>query len=74
MIKQTAGVNSSAAGLWSPSAEAVTTLMSPPYKGVSTCLWRGVHVRDVLLACGLQDQPDTERWFVNFEGKCSRLS
>lgn len=30
--------------------------------GVSTCLWRGIFVRDVLLACGLQDQPDEERW------------
>ena len=32
--------------------------------GVSTCLWRGVMVRDVLLACGLQDQPEDERWCV----------
>lgn len=31
---------------------------------VSTCLWRGVFVRDILLACGLQDQPDEERWCV----------
>ena len=31
---------------------------------VSTCLWRGVFVRDILLACGLQDQPDEERWYV----------
>ncbi|KAJ3533482.1 hypothetical protein NM688_g7276 [Phlebia brevispora] len=54
MIKQTAGVNFSAAG-------------------VSTCLWRGVYVRDILLASGLKDQPDTERWYLNFEGadECS---
>lgn len=32
--------------------------------GVSTCMWRGVMVRDVLLACGLQDQPEHERWCV----------
>ncbi|TFY58429.1 hypothetical protein EVJ58_g6427 [Rhodofomes roseus] len=32
--------------------------------GVSTCLWRGVLVRDVLLASGLQDQPEDERWFA----------
>ena len=32
--------------------------------GVSTCLWRGVMVRDVLLACGLQNQPEDERWCV----------
>ncbi len=31
---------------------------------VSTCLWRGVLVRDILLASGLQDQPDEERWYV----------
>lgn len=30
--------------------------------GVSTSVWRGVLVRDVLLACGLRDQPDDERW------------
>ncbi|KAL1944973.1 hypothetical protein VTO73DRAFT_2593 [Trametes versicolor] len=35
---------------------------------MSTCLWRGVLVRDVLLACGLQDQPDEERWYLNFAG------
>ncbi|KAI0659447.1 hypothetical protein C8Q70DRAFT_1053815 [Cubamyces menziesii] len=35
---------------------------------ISTCLWRGVLVRDVLLTCGLQDQPDEERWYLNFEG------
>ncbi|KAI0358058.1 hypothetical protein OH77DRAFT_1502602 [Trametes cingulata] len=35
---------------------------------MSTCLWRGVLVRDILLACGLQDQPDEERWYLNFEG------
>ncbi|KAI0701790.1 hypothetical protein C8Q76DRAFT_242105 [Earliella scabrosa] len=36
--------------------------------GVSTCLWRGILVRDLLLACGLQDQPDEERWYLNLEG------
>ncbi|OSD00775.1 hypothetical protein PYCCODRAFT_1453186 [Trametes coccinea BRFM310] len=35
---------------------------------ISTALWRGVLVRDVLLACGLQRPPDHERWYVNFEG------
>ncbi|KAI0325977.1 hypothetical protein GY45DRAFT_1374345 [Cubamyces sp. BRFM 1775] len=35
---------------------------------ISTCLWRGVLVRDVLITCGLQDQPDEERWYLNFEG------
>lgn len=30
---------------------------------VSTCLWRGVMVHDILLASGLQDQPDEERWY-----------
>ncbi|GJE93762.1 molybdopterin binding oxidoreductase [Phanerochaete sordida] len=41
--------------------------------GVSTCLWRGIHVRDVLLASGLRDQPDHERWHLHFEGadECS---
>ncbi|KIP03550.1 hypothetical protein PHLGIDRAFT_496512 [Phlebiopsis gigantea 11061_1 CR5-6] len=36
--------------------------------GVSNCLWRGIHVRDVLLASGLQDQPDSERWWLHIEG------
>ncbi|KAI0073788.1 hypothetical protein K474DRAFT_1602723 [Panus rudis PR-1116 ss-1] len=36
--------------------------------GVSTSIWRGVLVREILLACGLQDQPDIERWHLNFEG------
>ncbi|KAI0746770.1 hypothetical protein C8Q80DRAFT_1105703 [Daedaleopsis nitida] len=36
--------------------------------GMSTCIWRGILIRDVLLACGLQDQPDHERWYLNFEG------
>ncbi|KAI0831873.1 hypothetical protein BC628DRAFT_1310601 [Trametes gibbosa] len=36
--------------------------------GVSTALWRGVLVRDVLLACGLRETPAEGRWFVNFEG------
>ncbi|KAI0819144.1 hypothetical protein BC628DRAFT_1404234 [Trametes gibbosa] len=35
---------------------------------ISTCLWRGVLVRDLLLACGLQDQLDEERWYLNFAG------
>ena len=33
-------------------------------------MWRGIFVKDVLLASGLQDQPDTERWYLNFEGWC----
>ncbi|KAI0358306.1 hypothetical protein OH77DRAFT_1581746 [Trametes cingulata] len=36
--------------------------------GVSTALWRGVFVRDVLLACGLRETPENERWHLNFEG------
>ncbi|OCH87284.1 hypothetical protein OBBRIDRAFT_827798 [Obba rivulosa] len=36
--------------------------------GVSTCVWRGVHVRDVLIASGLTQQPENERWFLNYEG------
>ncbi|KAI0675969.1 hypothetical protein C8Q78DRAFT_360877 [Trametes maxima] len=36
--------------------------------GVSTAVWRGVPVRDVLLACGLRDTPDDEIWYLNFEG------
>ncbi|CDO76150.1 hypothetical protein BN946_scf185027.g13 [Trametes cinnabarina] len=35
---------------------------------ISTAVWRGVLIRDVLLACGLQKPPDHERWYVNFEG------
>ncbi|KAI9062568.1 hypothetical protein FKP32DRAFT_806572 [Trametes sanguinea] len=36
--------------------------------GVSTAVWRGVPLRDVLLACGLKETPDDEIWYVNFEG------
>ncbi|CDO68387.1 hypothetical protein BN946_scf184815.g34 [Trametes cinnabarina] len=36
--------------------------------GVSTALWRGIPVRDVLLACGLREVPDEEIWYLNFEG------
>lgn len=36
--------------------------------GVSTCRWRGVLVRDLLLACDLGKQPDDERWYLNYEG------
>lgn len=32
--------------------------------GVSTALWRGVSVRDVLLACGLRETPPEERWYL----------
>lgn len=42
--------------------------LKPVYIGVSTCLWRGIHVRDVLIASGLQDQPDHERWYLHIEG------
>ncbi|KAI0327001.1 hypothetical protein GY45DRAFT_48029 [Cubamyces sp. BRFM 1775] len=37
--------------------------------GVSTSLWRGVLLRDVLLGCGLRETPETERWYLNFEGE-----
>ena len=33
--------------------------------GVSTAIWRGVPVRDVLLSCGLQETPPEERWWVS---------
>ncbi|KAI0761830.1 hypothetical protein BD413DRAFT_485296 [Trametes elegans] len=36
--------------------------------GVSTAIWRGVPLRDVLLACGLRETPVEENWYVNFEG------
>ncbi|KAH9893279.1 hypothetical protein C8Q73DRAFT_827907 [Cubamyces lactineus] len=36
--------------------------------GVSTAVWRGVLLRDVLLACGLRETPEIERWYLNFEG------
>lgn len=36
--------------------------------GVSTCLWTGVLVRDVLLARNMIDQPPGQRWYLNFEG------
>ncbi|KAL7280444.1 hypothetical protein ACG7TL_005374 [Trametes sanguinea] len=36
--------------------------------GVSTAVWRGVPLRDVLLACGLKEPPEDEIWYVNFEG------
>jgi nitrate reductase (NAD(P)H) len=36
--------------------------------GVSTCVWRGVLVRDILLACNLRDRPASERWYLNYEG------
>lgn len=32
--------------------------------GVSTAVWRGVPVRDVLQACGLREPPAGERWYV----------
>jgi nitrate reductase (NAD(P)H) len=32
--------------------------------GVSTCLWRGVLVRDILMACNLSDRPAHERWYL----------
>ena len=77
MLKQTAGVSFSAAGMFHqfiPVAVRISHCMR--YEAVSTCLWRGVYVRDILLASGLQDQPETERWYVNFEGRrytCSIL-
>lgn len=36
--------------------------------GVSTCRWKGVLVRDLLHACGLQEVPPGERWYLNYEG------
>ncbi|RPD65482.1 hypothetical protein L227DRAFT_540273 [Lentinus tigrinus ALCF2SS1-6] len=36
--------------------------------GVSTALWRGVPVCDILLACRVRDTPPEERWYLNFEG------
>lgn len=70
MLKQTAGVSFSATGMFHlriPISVCISHCM--PSEAVSTCLWRGVYVRDILLASGLQDQPETERWYVNFEGR-----
>jgi nitrate reductase (NAD(P)H) len=36
--------------------------------GVSTCLWTGVPVRDLLLARNMVEQPANERWYLNVEG------
>lgn len=36
--------------------------------GVSTCLWTGVPVRDLLLARNMVEQPADERWYLNIEG------
>ncbi|KAJ9118108.1 hypothetical protein QFC22_004007 [Naganishia vaughanmartiniae] len=36
--------------------------------GVSTCLWTGVLVRDILLSLNLAEQPADERWYLNWEG------
>ena len=69
MIKQTSGVPFTAAGLWWLWRMLMhTPIRSSSCLGVSTCLWRGIHARDVLLASGLQDQPDHERWYLHFEG------
>ncbi|KAH9947340.1 Oxidoreductase, molybdopterin-binding domain-containing protein [Amylocystis lapponica] len=40
--------------------------------GVSTCVWRGIHIRDILKATGLENS-DSEEWFLNLEGadQCS---
>ena len=32
--------------------------------GVSTAIWRGVLLRDVLLACGLRETPEIEHWYA----------
>ena len=70
MLKQTAGVSFSATGMFHQSIPvAVRISHCMRYEGVSTCLWRGVYVRGILLASGLLDQPETERWYVNFEGR-----
>lgn len=41
--------------------------------GVSTCVWRGIFIRDLLLATGLRTGPEHEKWFLNLEGadQCS---
>lgn len=67
MLKQTAGISFSAAGQLVASFTSATLSIFASI-GVSTCLWRGVHVRDILLKSDLQDQPETERWYLNFEG------
>lgn len=36
--------------------------------GVSTCLWTGVLIRDILLTLNLAEQPANERWYLNWEG------
>ena len=36
--------------------------------GVSTCRWRGVFVRDILLACGFEDKYHQQRYYLNYEG------
>lgn len=36
--------------------------------GVSTPLWTGVLVRDVLMSRNLSEQPPGQRWYLNFEG------
>ena len=67
MIKQTGGVGFTTGGEPSQALSNNSGLMVT-CKGVSTCLWRGIHIRDVLIASGLQDQPDHERWYLHIEG------
>ncbi|PCH32962.1 hypothetical protein WOLCODRAFT_147072 [Wolfiporia cocos MD-104 SS10] len=41
--------------------------------GVSTCIWRGIFLRDLLLATGLKTGFESEEWFLHMEGadQCS---
>lgn len=36
--------------------------------GVSTCRWKGVPVRQLLLACGLSQESHHNRWWLHYEG------
>lgn len=33
--------------------------------GVSCVYWKGVLVRDILIACGVKDKPSSARWYVH---------
>jgi nitrate reductase (NAD(P)H) len=35
---------------------------------VSTCMWTGALLRDILLARNMVEQPEHERWYLNYEG------
>jgi nitrate reductase (NAD(P)H) len=36
--------------------------------GVSTCMWTGALLRDILLKQNLKERPGDERWYLNYEG------